>query len=266
MSVPSPIDLQHEARAVVHVEHRDRQRRDERRRHRVVDDERVHLTPCARAATGSSFGPPQLMQCGWIDGGVLIVPQSTQRPPSRPSISSAPRTNIALSGGTPIGIVSPLGDELAAGPQRLGVRRRRARRARASATRAAPGNGRVDVRRATPVVRPPPVPTIATVPAASSAAIAAEQRGRRAGVADRGVDRGRRGRAARRPAWRRSRRGGRRDRGATRRRRRTQRAASATSRDDRAGRSLRGTGGRRRGRGCRSRRRRGSGRGTGGCA
>ena len=41
-------------------------------------------------------------------------------------------------------------------------------------------------------MRPPPVPTIATSPAASSAAIAAEQRGRRARVADRGVDRARR--------------------------------------------------------------------------
>jgi len=42
-------------------------------------------------------------------GGVLMVPQSTQRPPRRPSISSAPRVNIALSGGTPMGIVSPVG-------------------------------------------------------------------------------------------------------------------------------------------------------------
>ena len=55
-----------------------------------------------------SFGPPQAMQVGWIEGGVLTVPQSSQRPPSRPSISSAPRTNIALSGGTPMATVSPV--------------------------------------------------------------------------------------------------------------------------------------------------------------
>ena len=69
----------------------------------------VCTTPCRASGTGSSFVPPHAMQAGWIDGGVLIVPQSAQRPPSICSISSAPRANIALSGGTPIGIVSPAG-------------------------------------------------------------------------------------------------------------------------------------------------------------
>ena len=49
------------------------------------------------------------MHVGWIDGGVLIVPQSVHRPPSIWSISCAPRANSALSGGTPIGIISPAG-------------------------------------------------------------------------------------------------------------------------------------------------------------
>src|SRR4051812_33107693 len=43
--------LQHEAGAVVHVEHRDRQGCDERCRHRLVDDERVHRA-AARQGNG----------------------------------------------------------------------------------------------------------------------------------------------------------------------------------------------------------------------
>ena len=110
------------------------------------------------------------MHVGWIDGGVLIVPQSTQRPPRRPSISSAPRTNIALSGGTPIGMVSPAASSWprarSASVYVIG-----APGASASITRAAPATG-VSTSINTPVVRPPPVPTIATRPGASSAPIA----------------------------------------------------------------------------------------------
>ena len=135
------------------------------------------------------------MHVGWIDGGVLIVPQSTQRPPSRPSISSAPRTNIALSGGTPIGMVSPAGYELAACPQHLGVRRRRAR-ARARPRRVPrPATG-VSTSTSTPVVRPPPVPTIATRPGASSAPIAPSNAAAAPVSPTALYDRGRRGRTA----------------------------------------------------------------------
>ena len=70
---------------------------------------KVCTVPRRASGTGSSFVPPHAMQAGWIDGGVLIVPQSAQRPPSSWSISSAPRANSALSGGTPIGIISPAG-------------------------------------------------------------------------------------------------------------------------------------------------------------
>jgi hypothetical protein len=69
----------------------------------------VCTTPWRAIGSSTNFELPQLMQCGWIDGGVLIVPQSTHRAPSRPRISSAPRTSCALSGGTPIGTVSPVG-------------------------------------------------------------------------------------------------------------------------------------------------------------
>src|SRR5262249_38387782 len=61
----------------------------------------VCTTPRRASGTDTNFVLPQLMQYGWIGGGVLIVPHSTHRAPSNPSISSAPRTKSALSGGTP---------------------------------------------------------------------------------------------------------------------------------------------------------------------
>ena len=77
-----------------------------------------------RRASGSStnLALPHEMQCGWIDGGVLIVPQSTHRAPSSPSISSAPRTNCALRRNPHRhGLTGT--DELATSPQDVGVRR-----------------------------------------------------------------------------------------------------------------------------------------------
>ena len=239
------------------------QRRHERRRHRVVDDERVH-----DAAAGQrdqlELRAPQLMQYGWIDGGVLIVPQSTQRAPRSPSISSAPRTNSALSGGTPIGMVSPAGRRAGPGAQHLGVRTRlpagdgvgHGRRAAdgavggdddaggASAAEADDGDGAGGVERGE----------------------RAEERAAAPGVADarrtRSAEAGAAGAELRARPWR---RGGRRGRGATTLvdLERGEVLADLAARP--AGRSPRGTGGCRRGRGSPSRRRRGSGRGAGAC-
>src|SRR4051812_7347782 len=123
----------------------------------------VWIVPPRASDTGSSFGPPQLMHVGWIVGGVLIVPQSTHRPPRRPSISSAPRANSALSGGTPMGMVSPPGTSW---PRARNSSAYDAGRPPSSLAAIAAAPGTTDsTATSTPEVRPPPVPTIATVPA-----------------------------------------------------------------------------------------------------
>ena len=203
------------------------------------------------------------MQVGWIDGGVLIVPQSTHRPPRRPSISSAPRTNIALSGGTPIGTVSPAATSWPR-VRSVSLYEIGDPSVSASITSAAPATG-VSTSTRTPVVRPPPDADERDDPGRVECADRAEQRRGRAGVADCRVDRGRRGRAAadelgdgRAEATVRIGKGPgpdveRRERGSRLRR-------------PPGGRSPRGRADRRRGRGRCPRRRRGSDRGTGGCA
>ena len=69
----------------------------------------VCTDPARASATSSSLAPPHPVHAGWTDGGVLTVAQSMHRAPSRPIISSSPRTNAALPGGTAISTVSPDG-------------------------------------------------------------------------------------------------------------------------------------------------------------
>ena len=106
------------------------------------------------------------------------------------------------------------GRQLAAGPQHLGVGARAARSTSWSATAAAPGTGASAVT-ITPVVRPPPVPTIATTPGGVERARSRRATGpRRRCRRPRRRPRGRRAFVA--PSCgRRCRRAGRRDREAT---------------------------------------------------
>ena len=131
------------------------------------------------------------------------------------------------------------------------------------ATAAAPGTGPFDVdrrcrwcgRRRSRRWRP--------CPAASSAPMRAEQRGRRAGVADRRVHRSPTRARRRRAAWRRSRRAGRRGRGATTSSTSSDASCSPTSLHDRQEHLLAEQARVVEVAGRRPRRRRGSGRGTG---
>ena len=70
---------------------------------------KVCTDPVRARAISSSLAPPHPVHAGWTDGGVFTVPQSMQRAPSRPIISTSPRTNAALPGGTAISTVSPDG-------------------------------------------------------------------------------------------------------------------------------------------------------------
>ena len=173
-SVPSPTHLEHHARAVLEVDDRERQRRDERRRHRLVHDERVDDAAAGerhelelRAAARDAVRVDRRRR---VDRAAVGAARAEQ-----PSISSAPRTNSALSGGTPIGMVSPDGDELAAGAQHLGVRTRPPVRDRGRRPRPRPG----------------PVPSTVIVDAGGPAAAGADDRDGAGGVerADRAEER-----------------------------------------------------------------------------
>ena len=173
------------------------------------------------------------MHVGWIDGGVLIVPQSTQRPPSScEHLVGAAREQRALGRHAHRDRLAAR-RELAAGAQHLGVRRRPAVVGEAVARRAAaPGTG------ASAAMHDAGGPAAAGADDGDGAgrverAERAEQRRRGRGVAERGVDR--------RPtaasvgaelAARRSRRAGRRGRGATTRATSSAARCSPTSRTD----------------------------------
>ena len=125
--------LEHEPGAVVHVEHRDRQRRDERRRHRLVDHVGVHRA-AARERDRLELGAAA------VDAGRM----DRRRRADRAAVDAAPAEQAEHLVGAAHeqralgrhahrdGLAA--GHELAAGAQQLGVRRRAARRRARPAT------------------------------------------------------------------------------------------------------------------------------------
>ena len=70
---------------------------------------KVWTVPRRARLTMSSSPPPQPVQRGWMVGGVEMVPQTRHLAPSRPSISTLPRTKAAPAGGRPIWMGSLMG-------------------------------------------------------------------------------------------------------------------------------------------------------------
>ena len=100
--------LHHDAGAVLEVDDHERQRRLERRRHGLVDDEGLHDAPPGQRHDLELVAAAR--RCRW--GGSTAGWRSSRSRcsgPEQPEHLVGPATNGALPGGTPIGIGSPAG-------------------------------------------------------------------------------------------------------------------------------------------------------------
>ena len=164
------LDLQHDARAVVEVDDREPERREERGRHRVVDhvgvDDAVAGDWLEHELRAAAADAVRVDRRRGVDRAAIDA-ASTEQPEDLVGTADELR---ALAAVRPSRTVSPLGTSTFAGAQHLGVRRRVDRRRGPWRGRTAPGTG-PSALITTPVARPPPKPMIATRPAVSSAAI-----------------------------------------------------------------------------------------------